>query len=475
MTTGQTTALEKGGSRWRKLLAASVLAAALAIPTLVSTAAAADNVTAGRTIEAFTGTNLVNVQNYPANRSVTIAVLRNGVLVSSVTGKTDATGFAEFNHVGGGQVSKGGDCFKPPVSPDIMPGDTIRTRTAGDPAGRFDRAVVRDIEVDFETIAVGASTITISGRVNPDATAATGVAPGTDILELRLNKGDRNDLWDTGPGLDQDRPGRRDLRVDIGENVQPGGTWTRVLNVGSQDAQNWENFPGEVSLEWSEAPPAGDEEVDPPAIFVADEAEGEALLGCPPFAENAVTMSNPKVINKANVGKGLRLAGISKDASAVSVTLDDNNAATAPIELAATRRAAYVAGFQTWRTDAMTARQLRLLGLLKDGRLTARATYTIGGASVSGVNLRILKDTIAPAKAPSATPRPGFYPRTQLVTLDSQPGTVIRYTLNGKRPTANSPVYRKQIKISKTRTIKAISIDRAGNRSPVGVYRYVIR
>lgn len=472
MKIGNESSVERGGGILKKILAASALTAALTIPVLIAPASAADSVRNGRTIEAFIGSDLVNVQNYPANKQVTIEVVRNGVVAGSVSGKTDASGFAEFNHTGGGQVAAGGDCFKPPVSPDIMPGDTIRTKTQGDRGAR-DSAVVRDVEIDFDSITTGANTIEISGRVNPNATNAAGVTPRTDVLELRLNKGSA-DLWDTGPGLDQDRPGRKDLRVDIGENVQADGSWKRTLNVSSQDAQDWANNPGEVGLEWSVGAGAGAEEAAPPAIFVADEAGGEAILGCPPLRGNALTHSSSSVLNKASVGKGLRLGGISKGATAVSVTLDDRNASTSPVELTATPRAAYMDGFQAWKTPKMNAGQLRLLKLLKDGRLTARATYSVAGTEVSGNSLMIRKDTVAP-RAPRATPKPGVYNRVQRVTLSAQPRAEIHYTLNGKRPTAASRTYNRQIRIGKTRTVKATAIDQAGNKSAVGSFRYVIR
>lgn len=450
--------VRRGGGLVKKALATSVLAAVLAVPILMSPASAADDVRAGRTIEAFIGTNLVDVQGYPANKPITISVLRNGVVVSSVSGKTDAAGFAEFNHVGGGQVSRGGDCFKPPVSPDIMPGDTIRTRIAGDPAGRFDSAVVRDVEVDFGAITTDTAlnTISISGTVNSFADGV--VVPGTDVLELRLNA--NGFTWDANNG-------RRDLREDVGADVQPDGSFTHTFNVSAADAQNWADSSGEVALEWSAGAGAGEEAL-PPAIFVSDEAGGEAILGCPPFAENAVTSSSPQLVNKANVGKGLRLAGISNGATGpVTVTLDDRNAATDAIDLTATPQDAYVTGSQSWRTAPMTPQQILQLRALSNGNLTA-------SASVGGPNLRITKDTVAP-RTPTATPRPGVYPRPQRVTLDAQPGTTIRYTLNGSRPTKASPVFNRSIRIASTKRIKAIAIDKAGNTSPLGSFRYVIR
>lgn len=99
-----------------------------------------------RTIEAFIGSNLVNVQGHPPHTDVTVEVLRGGVVVGSRTMTTDADGFLEINHVGDA------DCFDPPATPDVTPGDVIRTTTAGDDPGVTDQATLRDLAIDFEAI-----------------------------------------------------------------------------------------------------------------------------------------------------------------------------------------------------------------------------------------------------------------------------------------------------------------------------------
>lgn len=464
--TSQANSAEKGGGIVKKALAASLLTAALALPALVVPASAADVVREGRTIEAFIGSDLVNVQNYPANRPVTVEVVRNGVVVSSVNGRTDRTGFAEFNHGGGGQFPNG-DCFKPPVSPDVIPGDVIRAKVASERS--FDRAVVRDVFLDTDATQIIGNEIHVFGHVR-DVSGGT-VDKAADVLELRLNA--NGFTWDVtqDPEVPTDE-GRRDLRGQVSATeIQPDGTFEHVFTVSGDDAVNASNNGFEQAFEWSAAaPPGAEEEVSPPAIFVSDEVGGEALVGCPPAAENAVTDSNPDVINKANLANGLVLSGISKNAATtVSVTLDDQDASNADqITLNATPRTAYVDSlndtFQTWSTAKVTAAQLRTMG---DGRLTA----SIG----QGPDLRILKDTIAPRNAPTATPEPGVYPRTQRVTLDTGRGNEIHYTLNGSRPTANSPVFTRPLKVASTRTIKAIAVDRAGNTGPAKAYRYVIR
>jgi hypothetical protein len=476
----------------RKVLLASVFAAVLAL-VYVAPPASGQAAPQG-TIEAFIGSNLVNVQNYPNDTEVTVKVIRDGIVVGSVTGETVAdveddpatpnvdeslnTGFVEFNHDGGGQVSEGGDCFEPPSTPDILAGDTIRTVYLDGQTEVVNSAVVRDVGVDFDTISTNANngTITVSGHAKSLADAP--IEAG-DVLELRLNKGSA-DAWDVFSGGDQDREGRTDLRVDIGENLRADGTFTRILNVGQQDARDWRDTPGEVFLEWSEAVPAGEEEeVNPPAIFVADEAGGEAIAGCPPLAQYAVTNSDPAAVNRTFVAGDapLTVSGVSFGASNVSVTLDDQNSTTPPIVKNATLDTA--TGAQNWSASFTNAEAESL----RDGTLTASAEYTVEGLDINGQSatgtfggqsLSILKDTVAPT-APRATPRAGTYNRAISVSLSAQAGTDIRYTVNGQNPTRQSRLFTTPIRVSATQTIKAAAFDAAGNRSPIASFRYVIR
>ena len=456
----------RGGSL-KGVVVAALLAAILAAGVLAGVASAADQVQAGRTIEAFTGTNLLDLQGYPANADVTVEVIRSGVLVGRVSGTTDATGFVEFNHVGGGQVPAG-DCFQPNATPDIRAGDVIRTSTAGDPAGVFDSAVVRDIGVNFATITTNTTndTITISGhaRSRPDAV----VVPGTDVLELRLNKGNTDNTWDSN--------GRRDLRVDIGANVGANGLWTRVLRVSHDDALDWKANPGEVALEWSAAA-VGEEEALPPAIFVADEGGGEAIVGCPPLAEYAVKGASHRIINKNFVvsptNPSLVLTGSSFNAGSVTVRLKNQVSVNAVIST-------QPSGHQTWRATFTNAQ----VSSLADGAITAAATYTVDkdvtGADVTPTNftgdtLTLRKDTVAPAVKPTASPKPGVYNRPVSVFLKKPAGTQVRYTVGGGTPTINSRLYTGPIRVTGTQTIRAAAFDPAGNRGPVGFFRYVIR
>jgi hypothetical protein len=254
---GQTS---RGGGMARKVLATSLVAAVLSGSALVGSATAA--VTGGQTIEAFIGTNLVGLSGYGAGEEVTLEVIRAGNTIGTATKTADGTGFIEINHDG----VAGDDCFDSANTPNIKPGDTLRTTGA---VSGEDFEVVRDVGINFNQITTNTRTdkITVSGHAR--STARAPIAR-TDVLELRLNKAGENPWEGTG--------GRTDLRVDIGRNLDAQGNFTRVLRVSHNDAVDWKRNPGEVFLEWSAA--VG--EADPPAIFVADKGPAVAE-GCPPL------------------------------------------------------------------------------------------------------------------------------------------------------------------------------------------------
>lgn len=260
---------DRGRGMARKVLATSLVAAVLSGSALVGSASAA--VTGGQTIEAFIGTNLVSLYGYTPGESVKLEVFRPGNPnpIGTTTRTADSEGFIEINHDG----TAGGDCFDAPNTPNIRPGDTLRTTGDPEPAGSgVDSEVVRDIGIRFNQITTNTRTdkITVSGHAR--STVAAPIVPRRDVLELRLNKAGENPWEGTG--------GRTDLRVDIGRNLDRQGNFTRVLNVSHNDAVDWKRNPGEVSLEWSEA--LGEVEGLPPAIFVADQGPGVAE-GCPPL------------------------------------------------------------------------------------------------------------------------------------------------------------------------------------------------
>jgi Chitobiase/beta-hexosaminidase C-terminal domain len=63
-----------------------------------------------------------------------------------------------------------------------------------------------------------------------------------------------------------------------------------------------------------------------------------------------------------------------------------------------------------------------------------------------------------PATAPTITPPAGTYPGPLQVQISaSEPGAVIRYTVDGSGPTATSPRYTGPFMIATTTTVKAVS------------------
>src|SRR5204863_5637560 len=75
------------------------------------------------------------------------------------------------------------------------------------------------------------------------------------------------------------------------------------------------------------------------------------------------------------------------------------------------------------------------LAALPDGTLTVAGSYTVPGGTVTGTELSVVKDTVAPG-APASTPAPGAYDSAQSLSLTSpDPSAAIHYTVDGSAPT----------------------------------------
>jgi hypothetical protein len=187
-----------------------------------------------------------------------------------------------------------------------------------------------------------------------------------------------------------------------------------------------------------------------------------------PLARNAIMGADRTAVNLTNVAGNLVLNGISSGATAVGISLDDQDPATAAVTATATPTPA--AGSQTWSVTIPAAS----VAALTDGTLTATGTYTVGGVIVGGTNLTLPKDTVAPA-APTATPGPGLYNSAQSVTLsDADATATVRYLNAGPDPTIASPSVTGPIPVTSTQTLKAIAVDQVGNPSPVSTFAYTI-
>jgi hypothetical protein len=92
-------------------------------------------------------------------------------------------------------------------------------------------------------------------------------------------------------------------------------------------------------------------------------------------------------------------------------------------------------------------------------------------ALVLGMNVTGLaaakKKPLPPQAAPTASMASGTYDGTQYVKLSGPAGATIRYTTNGRAPTASSTKYSKYIKVTKSTVIKAIAVRKGYANSPV--------
>jgi hypothetical protein len=104
------------------------------------------------------------------------------------------------------------------------------------------------------------------------------------------------------------------------------------------------------------------------------------------------------------------------------------------------------------------------LAALPDGQLSA-------GVGASGATLGVLKDTTPPV-SPTSAPPPGRYLNAPTVSLSSEPGARIHFTVDGSTPTAASPTYTAPIRVGSTSTIRAFAIDSVGNTGPVAALAY---
>jgi hypothetical protein len=229
-------------SRRGRLLHAAVAVGAMVavtLPVLSSDAAVGGR----RSIEVTTTSDLVILEGYPSRAQVKITALRGGVVVGSATKRVQPGGTIELNHGGGT------DCWESARTPNLRPGDKIRTRIIG--TRTIDSSVVRGLFID--SVERGDASVTVSGHVR--LAGRTGVPSGP--VELRVRT-DSDDL-------------RENVRSDL---TASGGTFTREVPVAAGEAAG-----AEVVLEWIGG--GGGE------LTVAEE-DGPALKlpGCPRVEAN---------------------------------------------------------------------------------------------------------------------------------------------------------------------------------------------
>jgi hypothetical protein len=104
--------------------------------------------------------------------------------------------------------------------------------------------------------------------------------------------------------------------------------------------------------------------------------------------------------------------------------------------------------------------------------VTATATDAAGNISAASAALSVTVDTTNAGV--TANPAGGTYASAVTVTLSGEAGAPIYYTTNGTTPTTASTRYTAALTISATTTLKAISVDLAGNQSAVMSQTYTI-
>jgi hypothetical protein len=231
----------------RRTLGAAVAAGAMmaAVMPVLSSVSSDAAVGGRRSIEVTTTSDLVILDGYPRPARVRIMAFRDGVMVGSATKRVQPGGTIEMNHGGGP------DCWESARTPNLRPGDKIRTRIIG--TRTRDSMVVRGMFIDTVTPSANGTSVEVSGTVR--LAGRTGVPSGP--LELRV------------------RTASDDLRENIRGSVDADGNWTHTIGgIAPGEADG-----AEVVLEWISA--GGGE------LTVAEQ-DGPALRlpGCPPLEQN---------------------------------------------------------------------------------------------------------------------------------------------------------------------------------------------
>lgn len=231
-------------NRRRSLGAAVAAGAMVAVAMPVLSSVSSDAAVGGRrSIEVTTTSDLVILEGYPRRAQVRIKAFRGGVLVGSAVKRVQPGGSIELNHGGGA------DCWESARTPNLRPGDKIRTRIIG--TQTIDSMVVRGLFID--TVERGDTSVTASGTVS--LAGRTGVPSGPLELRVRTDSGD--------------------FRENIRADVDAAGNWTHTIGgIAAGEAAG-----AEVVLEWIGG--GGGE------LTVAEE-DGPALRlpGCPPVEAN---------------------------------------------------------------------------------------------------------------------------------------------------------------------------------------------
>ncbi|HZQ26906.1 MAG TPA: choice-of-anchor D domain-containing protein [Acidimicrobiales bacterium] len=374
------------------------------------------------------------------NTALTVNVLRNGVQIGTASGTSDATGLFQVNHLGG-------VCFTG-STPLLQPQDVVQVIPAG---GGGEQTIIQNVTATAQVNNAGVV------QVHGTAADALGNQLPVNQLDVRIVNGS---LFAVN--------GRRDIRAGVGAGVGAVGTLTYDTATGTAFTASFAGLSAtDVSLAMSglvRADWLGPNPLIPTESTTFDVAFVPApLAACAavaPLASYGVTTTSTPVVNIANVGTAVVISGVAQDATAVAVTLDDTNPATAPVTVPAVLSAP--TGAQTF-TATIPAAQV---ASLTDGILTASGAYTTAAGTITGATKTMTKDTVAPP-APTPSPAAGVYRVATSATMnDTDPTAVMHGTTDGTPATAASPVLATQALPIGTTTVRAVAVDPAGNASP---------
>jgi hypothetical protein len=408
-------------------------------------------------IISFPQRDFVSAAGFAQGNNVTVNVIRNGVTIGTSTviaAQDDTTtpgfdGMVEVNHPGGG-------CWLN-TTPDILPGDIVRTTVAG--------SGVQD-QTHSANVTTQAPTNPSPGTIVVHGSAQTPTGARMPLAQIEQRFVSTGNLFQ--------RNGRRTLRAGGAAGNIDGGTF--AYDPGST---NWTaRYTGLSAADVTEVMNS-----DPRALWLSDGSGAEltiyesAFTGGPtapcnaPLASNAVTdtdhvFGGKPTWNKANSLTHLGLSGVAQaNVRAVRILVTDS-AGTATASASTTLSTG--TGPKTWSGLIPRAS----VNALADGTLTASAIYTLPTGTITGTTLAIRKDMVAPAPV-TATPAPGTFTTKPNVTLKETDTTApIRYTTDGTVPDDADPVFGTPIAVTTSQTIKAIATDPAGNPSTVASFAY---
>ena len=412
--------------RWAPLAVAVVGSAALA-PTAGAAVANTSHI-----IEVVANTSEIAIGGV---ENAEVELRRGGVVIGTGT----ATGVAGSGESGLNSGHLPGGCWDGFV-PQMLPGDEVHNVTNGDFITLADVKVTGPITEENGAVVIRGTVGPIAAGHSLDAT----IDPATDGFR-----------WSDGSS------GGQFLSAGAGDEGgtltdHGNGTWTaRWANLtGAEKQQALGGHAGaSVGVEHDVNPTGGES-----TGWSFGESAG-GFGGCTePYRPNEVTGFDRSAINSANAATDLVVSGVAQPGvTAGEVTATDSDGG--PVTETATPAAG-----GAW-SAAIPA------GAFADGPVNTTVQMTNADGDFAGVGRSITKDTVAPG-APTANVNPGTYQQAVNVALT---GENVRYTTDGSTPNAGSQAYSSALRVDRSQTIKAVSVDPAGTPSSVAEFAYTIQ